>query len=242
MSHASNNVTTASLERTFEKEFAENAKKQSANNKCLSCIDWTGIGNVLYDIMTACISIADVTTDILVISNFYRKEQFTFFWIALSVVICAQIGYSIAFVVQYVDYYDYKKGGRHFSHKQAFGWFLIGLLFSPVMSFIFYWTSDPDMCLAQIFKHRFSLYIQEKRSDQYTYRYDWVKEEDKKKTEKSQIKEWIEIKLRKHIGFILEAGIELSVCIVLYIYHFVLCYQQCLIFFVLLFFSKMEIK
>ena len=64
------------------------------------------IGNICYDILTACISIADVTTDILVISNFYRKEQFTFFWVALSVVIFAQIAYAVAFVRIYVVPYQ----------------------------------------------------------------------------------------------------------------------------------------
>ena len=126
----------------------------------------------------------------------------------MSVVIFAQIGYAVAFVVKFADYYDSKKKSGHFSRCELFGWFCVGLLFSPIMSFIFYWTSDPDMCLAQIFKHRFKLYIEDKKSDRYVYRYSWVKEEDKKKTEKSQIKEWIEAKMRKHFGFILEAGID----------------------------------
>ena len=217
--------TSLQLNRAFEKEFASNAKKQIANNSCLrgiESIDCTSIGNRLYDIMTACISIADVTTDVLVISNFYRKEQFTFFWIALSVVIFAQIGYATAFVVKYADYYDSKKKSSHFSRCELFGWFLVGLIFSPIMSFIFYWTSDPDMCLAQIFKHRFGLYIEKKKSERYSYRYNWVKEEDKKKTEKSQIKEWIEAKMRKHFGFILEAAIELSIVLLRVSFLFVI--------------------
>ena len=188
----------------------ENDNKHCMHNECLSSVDCTNIGNGLYDILTACISIADVTTDILVISNFYHKEQFTFFWIALSVVIFAQLVYAAAFVLQYANYYDHKKMDGYFNRYEMFGWFLVGLLLSPIMSFIFYWTSDPDMCLAKIFEKKFALYIKKKTSDEDKFRYSWVKEEDKKKTEKSPITEWIETKLRKHLGFILEAGIEFS--------------------------------
>ena len=116
----------------------------------------------MHDILTACISIADVTTDISVISNFYHKEQFTFFWIALSVVIFVQLGYATAFVFQCVNYYDHIKNKGHFNRCEMFGWFLVGL------SFIFYWTSDSDMCFAKIFEKKF-VYILKKQSTMMTH-------------------------------------------------------------------------
>ena len=178
-------------------------------------LNLTKIGNTFYDILTACISIADVTTDILVISNFYRKEQFTFFWIALSVVIFAQIAYAGAFVHTYVDYWDTKLKRKHFTPCETIGWFCVALLFSPIMSFIFYWTSDSDMYLAQIFRNNFGLKILLKSEDRRSYKaqIERLKLKDRDNPEKSQIKEWVEQKLRKHLGFIMEAAIELS-CIV----------------------------
>ena len=119
------------------------------------------------------ISIADVT-----ISNFYHQEQFTFL-IALSVAIFAQIGYAIAFVLTYADYHDPLYSSAHLINVNC-GWFWFGVVLSPVMSVIFYWTSDPDMCLAQTFKHNLGLSIEKKASDKYVYRYKWVEDENKK--------------------------------------------------------------
>merc|ERR1719242_326077 len=50
-----------------------------------------------YDILTILISIADITTDIMVLISYYINERMTFFWISLSILLTAQIGYVLLF-------------------------------------------------------------------------------------------------------------------------------------------------
>eukprot|EP01083_Nonionella_stella_P235939 829138_1 len=57
--------------------------------------------SISYDILTIIVSIADVTTDIIVLIDFYEKERMTFFTISLVVLIMAQCSYSIAFSVRF---------------------------------------------------------------------------------------------------------------------------------------------
>ena len=59
-------------------------------------------GNIVYDILTIFISIADVATDIWVAIDFYNKDRIVFFWISVSILILAQCSYSIAFSLRYV--------------------------------------------------------------------------------------------------------------------------------------------
>ena len=53
--------------------------------------------NLIYDILTILISIADVTTDIIVLIGFYNSDRMTFFTISLIILILAQCSYSMAF-------------------------------------------------------------------------------------------------------------------------------------------------
>lgn len=200
------------LNEAFQKEFdaiaRKNTKDRTRIGAFLETINWANVGNHVYDVVTACISVADITTDVLVISNFYQKKQLTFFWIALSVVIIAQLSYAVAFYMSYID--DDPKCNKKWSILQRCAWFMVGVLFSPIMSFIFYFTSDETMYLGKIFKNKLRLYVPKAKNINNEFRHDWVKEEDKNKTERSKISEWIEVKMRKHLGFIMEAAIELS--------------------------------
>ena len=57
--------------------------------------------NVSYDIFTILLSIADVTTDIIVLVDFYIKGRMTFFIISLTILILAHCAYSMAFAARF---------------------------------------------------------------------------------------------------------------------------------------------
>eukprot|EP01084_Bolivina_argentea_P109405 195567_1 len=48
--------------------------------------------NLTYDTLTIFISIADVTTDIMVLISYYLDNRMTFFWISFIILLVAQIG------------------------------------------------------------------------------------------------------------------------------------------------------
>eukprot|EP01083_Nonionella_stella_P175608 612025_1 len=57
--------------------------------------------NFSYDILTVLVSIADVTTDIIVLIDFYEKERMTFFIISLIILCLAQCSYAWAFSIRF---------------------------------------------------------------------------------------------------------------------------------------------
>ena len=98
--------------------------------------------NILYDVVTACISVADVTTDVWVAYRFYISGKMTFFWISTIVMILAQIAYTIAFILRF--------GSSSLGMKKTAFIFFCALPLAPVMSFIFYWASRPDNCISHL--------------------------------------------------------------------------------------------
>ena len=54
--------------------------------------------NTFYDGLTIFISIADVTTDIIVLLSYYQQERMEFFWISLVILLLAQLGYVMVFL------------------------------------------------------------------------------------------------------------------------------------------------
>ena len=173
--------------------------------RCCSCFNWSLIGNTTYDLINIFITIADIITDSLVTYNFYENNQMTFFWISLSIVIIAQVSYAFTFAIKYVE-----SNSNHCA-KSLF-WFIIGLIFSPIMSFIFFLTSNRERCLGKIFFEKFDLYVPGESSiQQYSYSYSnrpGYHDMKADYNEKTRITEWIEIKFQKHIGFIIESAFE----------------------------------
>ena len=55
----------------------------------------------LYDLMTVLISIADVTTDIIVLLAFYQQDRHVFFIISLCILIVSHIADSILFLFRF---------------------------------------------------------------------------------------------------------------------------------------------
>ena len=143
-----------------------------------------------YDVLTILISIADVTTDVWVIYTFKKENRNTFFVISLIVMILAQIAYAVAFLIRIGP----KTGSIERSACHVLIQFLIVLPFTPFMSLIFYYMSTVE--------NNIILRILE--------RYDYFDSGsgDNINTDKAPILVWLEKKLAKHIGFILESMFE----------------------------------
>ena len=172
--------------------------------RCSTCVDWGYIGNSIYDLLNIFITIADIITDTLVIYNFYDKKQMTFFWIGLVIVIIAQICYAIAFVVQYVENIKTKPCA-------AILWFIVALIFSPIMSFIFFFTSDQSRCLSRILTKHTDLHVPVNRAagDGYqSFDYYYFHDNKDENNETKKIGQWVALKFRKHLGFIIESVCE----------------------------------
>eukprot|EP01083_Nonionella_stella_P000581 1649_1 len=163
-------------------------KAQSANdpnedesNKCL---------NLTYDILTILISIADVTTDIIVLVLFYLQGRTTFFTFSLVILIVAQTAYALIFMARY-------KVLTHLDNLgQAVLAFLALLPFGTFIAFIIYFTDNTDSWFAQTFERITGLSVQ------YNLQHAWLT------NRQSVMTTWMIKKLSKHIGFIVEAGIE----------------------------------
>ena len=94
--------------------------------------------NIAYDLLTIFISIADVTTDIIVLIDFYNKERMTFFGISLTILILAQCSYSIEFAWKFRV--DIRKW-----HQMCCALFCC-LPFGTLVSFAIYFYSEETSC------------------------------------------------------------------------------------------------
>ena len=151
-----------------------------------------------YDIITILISIADVTTDIWVIYNFKKSKRETFFVIALIVMIVAQLAYAIAFMyrfwvtsgnIQTPNYLDWNA-----RVKKRILLFCLIIPLTPIISFIFYFCTEyPQNFFLKFLKKHFNV------------RDDFVSDIN---PNQAKIIVWVQEKLNKHIGFILEALVE----------------------------------
>ena len=164
--------------------------------KCESCLSLCPIAkirklfvfalNYSYDVLTILISIADVTTDIWVIYNYKIQNRNTFFIISLIIMILAQLSYSVAFAVRFLS------DAWESMCKKLTIYFLLVLPLSPIMSFIFFILSFEGNWITRLFK--------------------WFGFEDdfdgSAYENQPPIIVWIEKKMRKHMGFIMEALIE----------------------------------
>eukprot|EP01084_Bolivina_argentea_P202464 345925_1 len=146
--------------------------------------------DVLYDIITIIISIADIVTDVIVLMSFYYKDRSIFFIISLCILCIAQCAYAVAFMWRYDVIYElYNKTE---SAILAVGSFFILLPFGPIIPIIIFLTSDSDSYFTDYFK-RITGFSPDNNFKHY---------------HKSGAAKWMVEKLNKHIGFIIEAGVE----------------------------------
>ena len=151
--------------------------------------DLTNILASCYDVIAIFISIADVTTDVIVIYDFKVANRMAFFAIALTIMLVAQLAYAIVFVSRFTSEEGIEKHGR----KRYIILLIIVLPLSPFLSFFFYWLSIPDNSLIKLLNH-------------YEFEDEWI---DNISTDNgSFIIDWIAKKFLKHLGFIMEAFLE----------------------------------
>lgn len=159
----------------------------------------------VYDTVTILISIADLITDLLVLGEFHKEKKQTFFVIALIILIVAQQSYAFAFYARFaVD-------GKNTSLGKRRIFFSLCVLFSPLLSFVMYYVSVKDNietnCILKLLnKHGFKDAMT--RNWYRSNNNDEDDDENELEGSKVEMLIWVETKLRKHLGFILEAALE----------------------------------
>ena len=148
----------------------------------------TNCCNVAYDIFTIFISLADVTTDVIVLIDFYNKDRMQFFGISLAILILAQCSYSIAFAAKYDTI-------SRWNLCQSISTFCCCLPFGTIVAFIMYFGSEESglQCFNDFLKWDLDL--------------DTGSSFDVNHNDSKMMK-FVKRKLDKHLGFILEAAVE----------------------------------
>ena len=144
---------------------------------------WCGL---TFDIISAMVSLLDLTTDIIIMITWYNLGRMVFFWISVGILICAQFSYISIF---YFNHGTFEHLWRSFISL------IFTLPFSPFLSFIFYLVADQDSVTRDII-------------DKYLccYNFDWNSQYIDEQA--SPQKKFLKKKLYRHLGFILEALIE----------------------------------
>lgn len=141
--------------------------------------------NLFFDVFAALVSISDIATDVIVTYNFYQQDRMIFFGLSLTFIILAQLSYIFAFIIQI---------GDENKPYRIFLMFLCLLPLSPLISFIFYLTENPDSFTSNLLKDHFCFSVDFRATNI--------------NNNKSKLRQWMKRKLRKHLGFIMESLIE----------------------------------
>ena len=107
------------------------APNSEENNNCC---------NVLYDILTILISIADIATDIIVLISFYNQARTAFFAISLVILIIAQMCYAVLFIWRY---------NPQVGDCAVILLFIFLLPFGTIVSFLVYFTDDTESAFSK---------------------------------------------------------------------------------------------
>ena len=59
---------------------------------------------IMYDIIGMIISVSDVTTDVIILYQFYNNQYFIYFYISIIVLIIAQMAYVIVFIIRFTHF------------------------------------------------------------------------------------------------------------------------------------------
>eukprot|EP01084_Bolivina_argentea_P128008 226341_1 len=152
------------------------------NKKCCSCETCFGKS---YDILAVVISILDVSTDIIVCIEFYQKDRMIFFGISIAILMLALLAYDLAFVFRF---------SREYYPAPQICLMICLLPFSPCLPFVFYFTDSRDRHL--------SIFIENNCC------FDIEMEDPLIPDDASKLRRFMEAKIAKHLGFILEALVE----------------------------------
>ena len=148
------------------------------------------IFGLTFDIIAAMISVVDLTTDIIILVTWYQQQRMTFFWISFIILLLGQISYIGIF---YLYHGDSTKAGLAHSILSC----LCTIPFAPVLSFIFYLVGDEDS-------------LTRKFIDKYLpcFNFVWHDVNANLSDDQSPKKKYLEKKLYKHVGFLMEAFLE----------------------------------
>ena len=143
-----------------------------------------GCLGISYDILAQVISILDMITDFIVCVQYYQKDRMVFFGISLAILLLALIAYDFTFMLNLSNEKRLKE----------LWLFLVMLPLSPLIPFILYFTADSKSKAAIWFKDMccFDIRLQKRNIS----------------TDKSKLRQFMENKIRKHMGFIVEALVE----------------------------------
>eukprot|EP01084_Bolivina_argentea_P285681 489940_1 len=155
----------------------------------------TDIINYAFDISAAIISLLDLITDIIVTVQYYYAAKYEFFIPSLLILMSAQISYCVLFKNRYRFPQD-KNNQLQTSPTKELIYFLCLLPLSPILSFVFYFASEPDALLTKFLENKFGLQLMFAKNNN-----------DSDENEPKMIK-WMKKKIGSHIGFIAESIIE----------------------------------
>ena len=146
------------------------------------------IGSV-FDFLAAAVSLLDLFTDIVIIITWHNQNRTIFFWISFTILVLAQLSHVFVF---YVNHGQWPSDNWDLIHTSIS--ILFTLPFAPLLSFIFYLVADDDAILRKIIN---KIPI---------YNFSWHNVTVDKNA--STMKQYLEKKLYKHVGFLTEAIVE----------------------------------
>ena len=140
----------------------------------------------VFDTLAGVVSLLDLITDIIILIGWYQQHRLIFFYISLGILLFAQLAYVVVFYFNHGDKDD-------ILHSLVS--IICTLPFAPFLSFIFYFVSDNDSKL-RTFIDKYLL----------CFNFDW--DGHSSSADLSPRQNWLEEKLFKHIGFLIEAIFE----------------------------------
>ena len=146
------------------------------------------IGSI-FDGVAAIVSLLDLSTDIWIMITWYKQERMTFFWISFVILLLAQLGHISVF---YINHGIWPNNSKQLCHSLLS--ILFTIPFAPFLSFIFYLVAEQDAWL-RTFIDKLPM-----------YNFQWHKAYID--TNATELKQYLEMKLYKHVGFLTEAFIE----------------------------------
>ena len=122
--------------------------------------------------------------DVIVCIGFYQDERWIFFGISLGILCLAHLAYALAFIARY--------SGE--GYCLTFCMFITVLPISPLLPFVFYFADNKDSCLEPLMEHWCCFDINSRSV--------YVPKDA------SKLRMFMEEKIDKHAGFIIEALVE----------------------------------
>ena len=141
-------------------------------------------GSIFYDGLTIFISFADLGTDLWMLYQYYNKGRKPFFIIGLIIIIIAQLAYCFVFINEFTRDYNTWKKLRLLLKIFPFSW---------ILGVVMYLSEENQWFHDIIMAKTFGLTVNKSYTRDVT---------------KSDAYNWVQEKLNKHIGFILESICE----------------------------------